>query len=129
LLQGISVLVADDNKLNQRIVGFVLQKFGARVTMANNGREAVELLTANSYDVILMDLQMPEMDGIEATTHIRQVMGSAIPIIGLTANTMFGEGERCVAAGMDNCISKPFENEDLCRLILVTIQRKKINLN
>lgn len=118
MLKGKNILVADDNKLNQKILIFILEKTGAIVKIANNGKEAIEQMTNNPIDAVLMDIQMPEMDGLEATVHIRKVMNSNVPIIGLTANTLEGEKLKCVNAGMNTCVSKPFEPAELCKLIL-----------
>ena len=122
MLDGKTILIADDNKLNQKIVAFALQKSGAIVKTANNGKEAVEFIKNNVCDAILMDLQMPEMDGLEACVHIRKVMKRDLPIIGLTANTMFGEAEKCLEAGMNGCISKPFEVAELCEIIEINLK-------
>jgi len=117
LLTGKNILIADDNKLNQKIVAFALQKSGAIVKTANNGKEAIEFLKNNDCAAILMDLQMPEMDGIDACIYIRTVMKRTLPIIGLTANTMFGEAEKCIEAGMNGCVSKPFEVAELYEIL------------
>ena len=118
MLTGKNILVADDNRLNQKIVAFALQKKGVIVAMAGNGKEAISHIQNNTCDAVLMDLQMPEMDGIDAAIYIRTVMKSNIPIIGLTANTLYGEAEKCIDAGMNDCISKPFDPEELCNMII-----------
>lgn len=123
LLEGKIILVADDNKLNQKIVAFVLQKSGAQVQTAGNGREVIDFLAANKCDAVLLDLQMPEMDGPEAAKYIRQQMKLNIPLIGLTANTLFGDAERCLEAGMNDCVAKPFNDEELCSLIASYINK------
>ena len=117
MLTGKTILIADDNKLNQKIVAFALQKSGAVVKTANNGKEAIEFLQNNPCDAILMDLQMPEMDGIDACIYIRKEMKRDLPIIGLTANTLFGEAEKCIQAGMNGCVSKPFEATELYEIL------------
>lgn len=123
MLEGLKIIIADDNKLNQRIAGFVLEKNKAIIQTANNGKEAIEYLQNQPFDAILMDLQMPEMDGYEATAYIRNKMKNGIPIIGLTANTLFGEEEKCLEVGMNACISKPFDHEELCALIIKVLKK------
>lgn len=110
-------MIADDNRLNQKILVFVLEKNGATVTAASNGREAIELLGMQHFDAVIMDLQMPEMDGLEASARIKHQMKLKVPIIGLTANTLERDNEACLKAGMKTCISKPFEPAELCRII------------
>ena len=109
------ILLAEDNLSNQLIATSYLEKMGHRVDVANNGREAVDAAAALPYDLILMDVQMPEMDGLEATRHIRALMGPAraTPIVALTANA-FAQDERiCREAGMDGFVAKPFEASTL----------------
>lgn len=127
MLSGLRILVAEDNKLNQKIVNFILQKHHASVTIANNGHEAITLLQDHTYDLVLMDLQMPEMDGQAATVHIRQVMNNHVPIVALTASTLANETQECLDLGMNSCISKPFDPTGLCELILkITNEHKMI---
>ena len=116
-------MVADDNKLNQKILIFILEKAGAIVKTAANGNEAVEQMMMGPIDAILMDVQMPERDGLEATLYIRNTMKNSLPIIGLTANTMDGEKIKCMEAGMDTCVSKPFDPSELMQLIGQLLQK------
>ena len=110
------VLLAEDNAVNQRLAVKLLEKRGHRVMVAGNGREALEALEKENFDLILMDLQMPEMDGFEATATIRQkeaANGSHMPIVALTAHAMKGDREKCLAAGMDGYLTKPIRPSDL----------------
>jgi len=105
------ILLAEDNLVNQKVAKGLLERDGHSVVIANNGREAVEKYGAEQFDLILMDVQMPDMDGFEATAQIRaQEQGTTrhIPIIALTAHAMKGYSEKCLAAGMDGYVSKPF---------------------
>ncbi|MEP6584571.1 MAG: ATP-binding protein, partial [Ginsengibacter sp.] len=110
LLKGKKFLVAEDNEVNQKVIRHVLQKAGGIVDMANNGLEAVSYLTKNAgYDLIIMDLQMPEMDGYAATKHIRNEMKISIPIVAMTASALKGEKAKCLGIGMNDYLSKPFD--------------------
>jgi len=114
------VLLAEDNAVNQKVAVRLLTKFGFAVTVANNGREALKLLAHNAYDVVLMDVQMPEMDGFEAVRQIRQqeqTQPTHLPVIAMTAHAMQGDRERCLEAGMDGYISKPISVDELLRAI------------
>ena len=112
---GKHVLLAEDNPVNQELVLNLLEMAGHRMDLANNGLEAVELFQQQRFDLVLMDCQMPEMDGFEATAKIRQITsqgGAQVPIIALTANAMSGDREQCIAAGMNDYLSKPFTMAD-----------------
>lgn len=113
---ALNVLLAEDNPVNQKFAVRVLEGAGHRVAKANNGREAVHLWESNPFDLILMDVQMPELDGLEATREIRsreQASGRRIPIIAMTANAMAGDREMCISAGMDGYVAKPVKKDML----------------
>jgi len=116
--EKLSILLVEDNILNQRIVTFSLKKYNHNVTIANNGLEAIDKFKENQFDVILMDIMMPEMDGLEATMKIREMetvanLGTRTPIIALTANTMDNDRDKCISYGMDEFMAKPFDIEKL----------------
>ncbi|GGH08793.1 hypothetical protein GCM10007352_13980 [Mucilaginibacter phyllosphaerae] len=119
------VLVVEDNPINSLLVTKVLKKQGYETDLAENGKVAIEKYEVNDYDIILMDLQMPEMDGYETTIHIRKLAGykKNIPIIAMTAHTIKGEFERCIAIGMNNFISKPFQPNDLYEKMNALLQK------
>jgi len=113
---GLRILLAEDNVVNQQLAARLLEKRGHQVTIAANGREALNALAQGSFDLVLMDVQMPEMGGLEATAEIRQqeeATGRHIPIVALTAHAMKGDEERCLAAGMDAYVAKPVKARDL----------------
>ncbi|MGE0606213.1 MAG: response regulator [Pirellulales bacterium] len=115
-VRPLRILLAEDSLINQRLAVALLEKWGHNVTVANNGREAVAASSVESFDLILMDFQMPEMDGLEAASAIRQreeQTGMHVPIIALTAHAMKGDREQCLAAGMDGYVSKPIRSAEL----------------
>lgn len=117
---SLRVLLAEDNRVNQMVATRLLHKRGHLVTLANNGREAVAALAASTFDVVLMDVQMPEMDGFEATRAIRareQATGEHVSIVAMTAHAMKGDEERCLLAGMDAYVSKPINPAQLFAII------------
>ena len=113
------VLLAEDNKMNQKVAAKMLEKMNCQVTMADNGEKAIEQFLGGEFDLILMDMQMPVMDGLEATAQIRQLenQGSHIPIFACTANAMKGDRERCLEVGMDGYIAKPIKKNELNAII------------
>ncbi len=120
------ILVAEDNVVNQKLALRILQQMGYRADLASNGIEAIESIERQTYDVVLMDVQMPEMDGLEAS---RQITGKwsadARPrIIAMTANAMQGDREMCLTAGMDDYITKPIRVDQLVEALHHVPQRK-----
>ena len=116
----LQVLLAEDNAVNQRLAVRLLERRGHHVVLAGNGREALEAIEKERFDLVLMDVQMPEMDGFEATAALRQKersSGMHLPVIALTAHAMKGDRERCLAAGMDGYLAKPIHPEELDLLL------------
>jgi CheY-like chemotaxis protein len=113
------VLLAEDNVVNQKVAFIMLQKLGLEVDVVATGIEALDALVGVSYDLVLMDCQMPEMDGFEATRRIRErERGSRrLPVVAMTANAMVGDREKCLEAGMDDHIPKPVRMEALHRTL------------
>jgi len=116
----LKILLAEDNITNQKLAVAILNKQGNHVTVARDGRQAVECFERENFDLVLMDMQMPELDGLEATAAIRkfeQRTGTHVPIIAVTANAMIGDREQCLKAGMDDYLSKPLRADDLFTMI------------
>jgi CheY-like chemotaxis protein len=120
------ILLAEDNAVNQMLAARLIEKRGHMASVVSSGREALAALEKDSFDVILMDVQMPEMDGFEATAEIRKkenVIGRHTPIIAMTAYAMKGDRERCLTAGMDGYVSKPVQPEELFLAIYAHTRR------
>jgi CheY-like chemotaxis protein len=111
------ILMAEDNLINQRVGKLILQRAGFSVDVAADGVETLEAHKKQPYDVILMDCQMPQMDGFEASLAIRKLPLKQPVIIAVTANALVGERERCLKAGMDDYLSKPFQAEQLVAMV------------
>ncbi len=116
------ILLVEDNLLNQKVVTFNLRKYNYNVTAVMHGREAIELVKTKNFDLILMDIMLPEMDGFEITTVIRKYeketgIEKQIPIIALTANALDNDREKCYSVGMNEYLSKPFTSEELIGVI------------
>ena len=117
---GLNVLLTEDNPVNQLTATTMLKKLGHKVDVANNGLEALEKLAENDYDIVFMDVQMPEMDGMTATARIRddeKETGKHIPIVAMTAHAMQGDREKCLDGGTDEYVSKPIRRKDLKAVI------------
>ncbi len=115
--QSLRILMAEDNAINQRVGKLILQRAGFQIDLVSDGNEALAAHSAEPYDVILMDCQMPTMDGFEASRQIRRLIGKQPVIIAVTANALLGERERCLEAGMDDYLSKPFQAEQLVSVV------------
>jgi len=116
MIPPLNILLVEDNLINQKLASRLLEKAGHAVTVANNGKEAVDQVAVREFDLILMDISMPEMDGLEATQEIRRNESDSrrrLPIVALTANAMVGDRERCLAAGMDHYVTKPVQTQVL----------------
>jgi PAS domain S-box-containing protein len=120
-LSGYSLLLVEDNKLNQILATAMLRNWGARVVVAGNGQIAIDMLDNETFDIILMDIQMPVMDGMTASRLIRDKLKLTVPILALSANVLKGVEEKCKEAGMQGYISKPYEADDLYRKIVFHI--------
>jgi len=118
--EAVRLLLAEDNRVNQAVALHMLRKLGYQVDVVNNGREAIAAWRTGCYDLILMDVEMPELDGLEATAHIRVAErggGRRTPIVALTAHAMQGDRERCLRVGMDGYLSKPFQPDQLAAVL------------
>ncbi|MDE3248082.1 MAG: PAS domain S-box protein [Bacteroidota bacterium] len=117
ILKGSRILLVEDNEMNRLVATTVLEHYGVVFREAVNGQEAIDILREETFDLVLMDVQMPVMNGIEATGHIRAEISKDIPIIALTANAIKGENDKCLQAGMNAYVTKPFEEEVLIKTI------------
>jgi len=121
------ILLAEDNPVNQRLASRLLEKRGHSVVVAGNGREALEVLEKEYFDLVFMDVQMPVMDGFEATAAIRKKEGDSgihLPVVALTAHAMKGDREKCLAGGMDGYLTKPIQPQELDELLQSYIARR-----
>lgn len=117
-MPGGRLLLAEDNLLNQQVAVELLQDAGYEVEVAQNGEEAVRMVGEQAYDAVLMDMEMPVMDGITATRRIREdERFTSLPILAMTANAMAGDRERCLEAGMNDHVAKPIDPEGLLRTV------------
>ncbi len=118
----LSILLVEDNELNQKLMQITMKRYNYKVAIANNGAEGVELFKNEKFDVVLMDLMMPVMDGFEATREMRRIESEDknrlyTPIIAFTANTLNNDYDKCVSGGMDNIIEKPFSFEKFGEIV------------
>ncbi|HSH90679.1 MAG TPA: response regulator, partial [Ramlibacter sp.] len=119
-IQGARILLVEDNDINQIVASEILTDAGMVVDIAEDGRQALEMVQARPYDLVLMDMQMPVLDGVAATIEIRKLPGfESLPIVAMTANAMDKDRDRCLAAGMTDFLSKPIEPDDLWRVLLL----------
>ena len=119
-LPALRILLVEDNLINQKVASRMLEKNGHYVVTVNNGREALDALTGQDFDAVLMDVQMPEMDGLEATAAIRaneEGTDRHLPILALTAHALTGDRERCLDAGMDGYLAKPIQTLQLLQAL------------
>jgi len=123
--QPLRILLAEDNVVNQKLALRLLQQMGYRADLASNGLEAIESIERQTYDLVLMDVQMPEMDGLEATRRIvaRRPAAERPRIVAMTANAMQGDREACLAAGMDDYLTKPIRIDELVAALAGTAPR------
>jgi signal transduction histidine kinase/CheY-like chemotaxis protein len=129
--ERLQILLAEDNRINQTVAIRTLEKMGHSVVLATDGREALSLLKAERFDLVLMDIQMPEMDGLTATREIRngeKRTGSHIPIIAMTAHNMSGDRERCLESGMDGYVAKPIKFQELAEAIASVRPRNALSI-
>ncbi len=133
IFENVNALVAEDNIINQKLIKHILTNFGLNITLANDGKEALDLRKENDYDIIFMDIQMPVMGGIESTKEIilfeQRNNKKHIPIVALTANALAGDREIYLEAGMDNYLSKPINVEKLKKLIASYFDKKSVVTN
>ena len=130
-LGSLKVLIAEDNEINKLIARTMLNRWGFTTTIAKDGEEAVMEVEQNDFDCILMDIQMPNKDGITATQDIRQMTNptkNSLPIIALTANSQIGVNNKYIDLGMDGYLSKPFKEEELYNLIAIVMEKRKTAL-
>lgn len=113
----INILVVEDNKINRNLLEYILKQWGLNYALATNGKEAIQLLKKQHFDIVLMDIQMPEMDGYTATREIKETLKLDIPVIAMTAHTMDGEKEKCISCGMNGHLSKPIMENELYETI------------
>ncbi|HRN55933.1 MAG TPA: response regulator [Agriterribacter sp.] len=123
-LSNISILLVEDNEMNTLLASAIIQGTGAQVTEADNGMDAIQLLRNRSFDLVLMDLHLPVMDGFETTRYIRNNLSLTVPVIAITANIINGEEDKCIAAGMNGFISKPYTEKELLDKIATCIPFK-----
>ena len=128
---SLKVLLAEDNLVNQRLAVRLLEKRGHRVVVASNGLEALAALKKETFELVFMDVQMPEMDGMEATAAIREEekrSGEHVPVVALTAHAMKGDREKCLAAGMDGYLTKPIRPQELEEILEAYVKNRGVRI-
>jgi len=125
MLANKRIMVVDDNNMNRLVAKTILNNFGAITTEAVNGKEAIDLLQEYEIDLVLMDIQMPVMGGMEAIKIIRNEISQTLPVIALTANAIKGDNEKCIDGGMNAYLSKPFKEEDLLQIVFFWLEENK----
>lgn len=129
MLKGKKILVADDNEMNRFLITVLFQNYNSIVVEAKNGKEAVDILKTEDFDIVLMDIQMPVMDGLQATRYIREQLKSKVPVIALTANAMKTDHEKYMQCGLNSYVLKPFKEDDLIRAIIKQLDNKQDDMN
>ncbi len=129
VLNGKRILLVDDNDINLYVAKTVLNKWEIIVETASNGKECLDTFQTAQFDMILMDLQMPELDGFQTTEHIRKQLKSNVAIMAMTANALQGEKEKCLKVGMDDYISKPFDSNDLLKRLIKHLAQTDVQLS
>ena len=126
-LKGKKILLVEDHEINQMVATTVLKQLKMEIDIAENGKESLKKLRKKEYDLVLMDLYMPIMNGYQAASHIRNTLKSKIPIITMTANALHGEKEKCLAVGMNDYISKPFDPDELALKMMELLPKKDVD--
>ncbi len=126
MLAGKKIMVVDDNEMNRLVACTILHNYGAETIEAGNGKEAFDYLTQYKVDLVLMDIQMPVMNGFEATKLIRRIISADLPVIALTANAIKGDNEKCLEAGMNDYMAKPFKEKDLLKKIATSLYPNEV---
>ncbi|MEO6187674.1 MAG: response regulator, partial [Ginsengibacter sp.] len=124
--EDVKILVAEDNEINQSLIKHLFKNWSLACDIVNNGKEAIDILQTKTYNLVLMDIQMPEMDGYTATREIRDDLKLEIPIVAMTAHAFAGEREKCLSYGMNDYISKPIREDELRNLISQFTQNKQM---
>jgi CheY-like chemotaxis protein len=125
-LKGVPILLVEDNEVNQLVAASILKKAGLSVKVANNGREALDMIQREHFELVLMDIQMPEMDGLEATRLIRDMDGfDKLPIVAMTAHAMSGDKEMSLKSGMNDHVNKPIDVQELFKTLAKWLPKNK----
>ena len=120
------VLIVEDNEINQKVIRIILERYGCTYELAIDGEEALRMFEPHRFDLILMDCQMPKMNGLQATAAIRsKKAGEQLPILAMTANAMKGDRERCLEAGMNDFLPKPFKSSEVIEKIRYWMGERK----